>query len=315
MKSQHIRTLGLIVGFVAVFGMASIAAGQPLSNQQLSSQIEGRLSKDNAFQNVRVAVAQNVVRLSGMVPSLWAKTEAIAKARESTSLRSVVSDALTIESAESDGAIAEEFAEDMRRVTIPGPSAAARPGVSSSPGIAASRLPPGRFNRPGSGFGRHGFGVGGHGQLGRQLHRAINGHTSNSFYGIFDYVGGWVDNGVVVLTGYVTHEFKANRVARLVSRVHGVKEIQNQIEVLPVSTFDDELRMTLATQIYGHELFWNYALQNNPPLRIIVNNLHVTLRGVVNSAVDKSVAGNFVRHTVGVLTVQNDLEVAGSSEG
>ena len=89
----------------------------------------------------------------------------------------------------------------MRRVTIPGPTAAARPGVSSSPGIAASRLPPGRFNRPGSGFGRHGFGVGGHGQLGRQLHRAINGHTDNSFYGIFDYVGGWVDNGVVVLTG------------------------------------------------------------------------------------------------------------------
>ena len=104
----------------------------------------------------------------------------------------------------------------------------------------------------------------------------------------------------------MTHEFKANRVARLVSRVHGVKEVQNQIETLPVSTFDDELRTTLATQIYGHELFWNYALQNNPPLRIIVNNLHVTLRGVVNSAVDKSVAGNFVRHTVGVLTVQND---------
>ena len=199
MKTQLIRTLGLIIGLVAVLGMASIAAGQPLSDQQITRQLVDRLAKNDAFQNVLVAVQEHVVRLSGTVPSLWPKTEAIDKARESTSLRSVVSDALTIESAESDEAIAEEIAHDMRRVTIPGPSAAARPGVSTAPGIAASRLPPGGFNRPGAGFGRHGFGIGdgrhgfgigdgrhgfgigdgrhgfgiGDGQLQRQLHEAL----------------------------------------------------------------------------------------------------------------------------------------------
>ena len=160
MKAQLIRTVGLIIGLVAVLGMAGIAAGQPPSDQQITRQLVDRLAKNDAFQNVLVAVQEHAVRLSGTVPSLWAKTEAIDKARESTSLRSVVSDALTIESAESDGAIAEEIAHDMRRVTIPGPSAAARPGVSTAPGIAASRLPPGGFNRPGAGFGRHGFGIG-----------------------------------------------------------------------------------------------------------------------------------------------------------
>ena len=362
MKSQLIRTLGLIIGLVVVLGLASIAAGQPLSDQQISRQIEGRLSKDNAFENIRVAVQVNVVSLSGSVPSLWAKTEAIEKTRKSASGRSVVSAALTIESAESDHAIAEQLAKDMRRVSIPGPSAAARPGVSSAPGIAESNVPPGRFNRhgadfgfghgrfghafdhPGShfgldhpghhdidgdlhgpasfdvrhhlgGVGAHGFGVGGDSQLQTELHEALYGHTGNSFYGIFDYVDGWVANGVVALTGSVTHEYKATRVARLVSRIHGVKEIQNQIEVLPASTLDDRLRVELAKNIYGNPLFWNYAIQRNPPVRIIVNNLHITLAGVVMSEVDKRVAADIVQQTVGVLSFRNNLEIQGSSRG
>ena len=116
MKPRHIRTLGLIVGLVAVLSMASIAASEPLSDQQVSRQIEGRLSQDSSFQNIRVAVQADVVSLSGTVPSLWAKTAAIEEAGESTSGYSVVSDALTIESAESDTAIAKQVAKDMRRV-------------------------------------------------------------------------------------------------------------------------------------------------------------------------------------------------------
>ena len=149
MKAQLIRMLGVVIGLVVVLGVASVAAGQPLSDQQISHQIERRLSKDSAFENTRVAVQANVISLSGSVPSLWAKTEAIKETRQSASGRSVVSDALTIESAESDRAIAEQIANDMRRVSIPGPSAAARPGVSTAPGIAESNVPPARFNHHG----------------------------------------------------------------------------------------------------------------------------------------------------------------------
>ena len=360
MKPRHIRTLGLIVGLVAVLSMASIAASEPLSDQQVSRQIEGPLSQDSSFQNIRVAVQADVVSLSSTVPSLWAKTEALKEARETTNRHSVVSDALTIESAENDRAIAEQIAKDMRRVSIPGPSAAARPGVSTAPGIAESNAPPGRFSRHGTDFGfghdrfghgvdhpgshvgldhpghhdvggdlhgpvsidvRHhlggvrAHGVGGDSQLQTELHEALYSLRGNAFYGIFDSVDGWVDDGVVVLTGSVTHEYEAIKIAQLVSRVHGVKEIQNQIEVLPASTLDNRLRVELAKNIYGNPLFWNYAIQNNPPVRIIVNNLHITLAGVVFSEVERRVAADIVQHTVGVLTFRNNLAIEGETKG
>ena len=340
--------------------MASIAASEPLSDQQISRQIEGRLSTDNAFQNIRVAVQADVVSLSGTVPSLWAKTEALMEARESTRGYSVVSDALTIESAESDRAIAEQIAKDMRRVSIPGPSAAARPRVSTAPGIAESNVPPGRLSRHGTDFGfghdrfghgvdhpgshvgldhpghydtdgglhgpasfdvRHhlggvrAHGVGGDSQLQTELHEALYSLRGNAFYGIFDSVDGWVDDGVVVLTGSVTHEYKANRVGRVVSRVHGVKEIQNQIDVLPASTLDNRLRVELAKNIYGNALFWNDAIRNTPPIRIIVEHLHVTLAGVVFSEVEKRVAADIVQQTVGVLTFRNNLAIESETKG
>ena len=40
--------------------------------------------------------------------------------------------------------------------------------------------------------------------------------------------------------------------AEFVSRVKGVKEIQNQIGVLPVSALDNRLRIELARNIYGN---------------------------------------------------------------
>ena len=268
MKPQHIRTLGRIVGLVAVLGMASIAAGQPLSDQQISRQLVDRLAKNDAFQNVRVSVQEHIVSLTGTVPSLWAKTTAIANARQTAALRSVMSDALTIESAESDGAIAKQIGKQIRRVSIPGP------------------------------LGPH---------AGADIEEAIYGHTGNSFYGIFDYVNGWIDDGVVALTGYVTHKYKAGKMVELVSRVQGVREIQNQIEALPVSSFDDQLRARIARRIYGNVLTPHVRIA--APLHIIVNNLRVTLAGTVFSEVEKRQAEHIARQTFGVLSLQNNLEV------
>ena len=349
MRVHLIRVLGLVIGLTAVLAMASVAAAAPLSDLQISRQIENRLSKDDALENVTVSVQEDVVRLRGTVPSLWAKTKAIAEAREED-VTTVVSDALDIESAESDRAIADQIAKDIWRVSIPGPTAAARPGVSTAPGLAESRQPPGRFGRhgadfgsshgqfdhpgsfgrdpfghPGSfdrdhfdhagSFGREQFGSGGQSQLQSELDQALYGHSGNAFYGIFDYVDGWVDDGVVALTGYVTHGYKASKMVEFVSRVKGVKEIQNQIEVLPLSALDNRLRVSLATNIYGNELFWTDATRQVPPVRIIIDNLHVTLSGVVVSEVEKRVAADIVRQTPGVLSFQNNLEIAGQISG
>ena len=356
MRSHHVRAFGLVVGLLGVLGMASIAAGEALTDQQIGRQIELRLSED-AFSNVNVSVQASVVSLSGTVPSLWAKKAAIAKARDLADVTSVASDALDIESAESDRAIVAQIANDIWRVSIPGPAAAARHGVSTAPGVAESARLSSRLGRhgPDAGFGRrfgdvdhprsqvghdyfdhrgpdadlhgpasfdfsrHLRGVGSHGfageqdQLQRQLDRALYAHSGNAFYGVFDHVGGWVDDGLVVLTGDVTHQYKASQMVEFVSRIEGVKEIQSQVEVLPSSTLDDRLRVGLARNIYGDQLFWNYATRLVPPVRIIVDNLHVTLSGVVFSEVEKRVAADIVRHTPGVLSFQNNLEIEGQT--
>ncbi|HET7218122.1 MAG TPA: BON domain-containing protein [Vicinamibacterales bacterium] len=123
---------------------------------------------------------------------------------------------------------------------------------------------------------------------------------------IFDYVSGTVDNGVVTLTGKVTMPFKKTDIGRKASQVTGVKEVINNIDVLPVSSYDEELRLRIARAIYGNSAFWQYGARANPPIHIIVEHGHVTLTGVVNSNVDRMLARSLATG-FGELSVTNDL--------
>jgi hyperosmotically inducible periplasmic protein len=123
---------------------------------------------------------------------------------------------------------------------------------------------------------------------------------------IFDYVTGSVDNGVVTLTGKVTMPFKKKDIVRRASTVNGVREVLDRIDVLPVSSYDDQLRSRVARAIYGNSAFWQYGAMANPPIHIIVENGHVTLSGVVNSNVDRMLARSLATG-LGELSVTNDL--------
>jgi hyperosmotically inducible protein len=129
------------------------------------------------------------------------------------------------------------------------------------------------------------------------------------FYTIYDDVEGSVHDGVVTLTGKVTMPYKASDIGDLVARVPGVREVDNKISTLPVSTFDDQLRVTIARQIYRDPMFWNYAIQVNPPIHVVVENGHVTLTGVVNSEVERRKAETVARTTFGVFSVDNQLRL------
>ena len=107
---------------------------------------------------------------------------------------------------------------------------------------------------------------------------------------IFDSISASVDNGRVVLSGWVTMPFKKDDLERRARKVDGVMAVENKIGVLPVSQFDDDLRFRIARAIYGHSLFWNYANMANPPIRIVVNRGRVTLEGVVQSNVERMLA-------------------------
>jgi len=124
---------------------------------------------------------------------------------------------------------------------------------------------------------------------------------------IFDSISASVDDGHVVLTGWVTMPYKRDDLEKRVRKVEGLLSVDNKIGVLPVSQFDDQLRFRIARAIYGHSLFWGYASMANPPIRVVVNRGHVTLEGVVQSNVERMLARTLATG-FGEFDVTNDLK-------
>lgn len=124
---------------------------------------------------------------------------------------------------------------------------------------------------------------------------------------VFDSISASVDEGRVVLTGWVTMPYKRDDIERRARKVDGVLAIDNKIGVLPVSQFDDELRFRIARAIYGHSSFWNYAAMANPPIRVVVNRGKVTLEGVVQSNVERMLARSLASG-FGDFGVKNELK-------
>ncbi len=124
---------------------------------------------------------------------------------------------------------------------------------------------------------------------------------------IFDDINATVENGMVVLTGRVTMPYKKDDLEKRIARIDGVRGLRNDIGVLPVSQFDDELRYRVSRAIYGNPSFWNYAAMSNPPIHIIVEGGHVTLAGVVNSNVERMLARSLATG-LGALSVTNALK-------
>jgi hyperosmotically inducible protein len=124
---------------------------------------------------------------------------------------------------------------------------------------------------------------------------------------IFDDLNASVKDGVVTLTGKVTMPYKKDDIQRRIAKIDGVRSVRDQVGVLPVSQFDDELRYRIARAIYGHSNFWNYAIMPNPPIHIVVEHGRVTLTGVVGSNVDRVLARSLATQ-FGALKVTNDLK-------
>ncbi len=140
-------------------------------------------------------------------------------------------------------------------------------------------------------------------RIARDIVRNVNNY---SHFTIFDDVNFTIENGLVTLTGKVTMPYKKDDIGRRISGVDGVREVLNRIDVLPVSTFDDNLRHRIAKAIYGSPSFWNYAAMANPPIHIIVDRGRVTLTGVVTSEVERMLARSLATGW-GELSVSNEL--------
>ena len=132
------------------------------------------------------------------------------------------------------------------------------------------------------------------------------------YYGIFDDLGFTVDGGTVTLEGAVVNPVLKDDAGHVVKRVEGVTNVVNNIEVLPLSPMDDQIRRATYRAIYGDPtLSTRYGFQALPSIHIIVKNGHVRLEGVVANQMDKTIAYTRANGVPGVFSVENDLQVEG----
>jgi hyperosmotically inducible periplasmic protein len=150
------------------------------------------------------------------------------------------------------------------------------------------------------------------------------------YYGVFDFLAFSADRGTVTLQGYAYQGSLKSDARRAVTRVSGVDDVANNIELLPASQNDDRIRWSTFYKIYTDDFLSRYAPggamsvrydlrtfrrfpgmqpSGNYPIHIIVKNGRTTLLGVVDNEADKNVAGIRAREVTGVFGVENDLIV------
>ncbi|HWB83133.1 MAG TPA: BON domain-containing protein [Bryobacteraceae bacterium] len=129
------------------------------------------------------------------------------------------------------------------------------------------------------------------------------------YYGVFDHLAFQVDGSHVTLSGEVSWPTLQTQAERVVSSVEGVNSVTSHIKVLPVSTNDDQIRIATYWAIYGNSALARYRMNPHAPIRIIVENGHVTLKGVVGSEMDRTIAQMQANSVPGAFSVTNHLQL------
>lgn len=132
------------------------------------------------------------------------------------------------------------------------------------------------------------------------------------YYSVFDDLAFRVNGDTVTLMGDVTRPVLKSDAENVVKRIEGVQQVVNQINVLPLSPMDDQIRRAMARAIYGDpQIGTRYGYQALPSIHIIVNNGRVRLEGVVANEMDKNLINIRARSVPNVFAVDNQLQVEG----
>ncbi|HXW55682.1 MAG TPA: BON domain-containing protein [Candidatus Cybelea sp.] len=127
---------------------------------------------------------------------------------------------------------------------------------------------------------------------------------------LFDNLEYKVDGTAVTLLGQVVDPSLKPDAANVVKHIEGVTKVVNNIEVLPPSPMDAQIRRAEYRAIYGYADLWRYAMGALPPVHIVVDMGHVTLYGVVDSQSDKNLIELRAKTVPSVFSVTDNLEVA-----
>ena len=128
---------------------------------------------------------------------------------------------------------------------------------------------------------------------------------------VFDNLEYKVEGSKVTLLGQVARPSIKSDAESAVKHLEGVTQVDNQIEVLPLSPNDDRIRRATYRAIYDYPALDRYAMGVLPSIRIVVKNGNITLEGVVDNDTDKNVAGLRANTVPGAFSVTNNLRVEG----
>jgi len=146
-------------------------------------------------------------------------------------------------------------------------------------------------------------------QLQQKLAKKLAYDRVGYYDNAFNYIALNVKDGVVTLTGDTLFDVPKDSALAIVARTPGVKDVVDDVTVLPVSGFDDSIRRRTARAIYRDSVLGRYASDPVDPIRIVVDNGNVTLYGTVQSAMDKTIAGMRANAVPGAFSVENKLMV------
>jgi hyperosmotically inducible protein len=130
-------------------------------------------------------------------------------------------------------------------------------------------------------------------------------------YDVFDWLEGEVKpDGTVTLRGETIRPTLKSQAEKRVKEIESVSKVVNEIRVLPLSTMDDEIRIATYRALFnGNSPLMRYGLRSVPPIHIIVDHGHVTLKGMVANQMDKQLAENAARGIPSTFDVKNELQI------
>ena len=130
------------------------------------------------------------------------------------------------------------------------------------------------------------------------------------YYGVFDRIGYEIDGDTIILSGKVARARNKKDAEAAIEDIEGVERVVNNIEILPLSSFDNSIRYHLLKTFAacGAGIF-RYVQEPNPSVRLIVDGGHVALEGFVATRGDYNLINILANGVGNVFSVKNNLIV------
>jgi osmotically-inducible protein OsmY len=129
---------------------------------------------------------------------------------------------------------------------------------------------------------------------------------------VFDFISFTMVGNDVILSGWTVRATNRSTAYNVVKTVKGVNQITNNIEILPLGSFDMQIRSgaRAALQRFLPRYFWG----SGSDIKIVVKNGNIILLGKVATQEDVNIAGIQCNSVKNSFHVFNLLKVAPSKE-